>query len=275
MSLLSELTNEDLKDLGVDRLVDRKSLLKAIAGLSESEDEPAAEPPALTAIAGERRQVTVLFADIAGYTSLSSRLGAEKTHAMLNRYFEAVDGIVESYGGSIDKHMGDNVMAVFGAPVAHDDDPLRAVRAALDIHERMVVLSDEAGHSLSAHIGIASGQVVASGTGSDAHREYTVTGDSVNVASRLQDKAAPGETLISDAVCRAVTEKVDCESLGDIEIKGLDALVHAWRVSTLRAGDEDRKRVAFIGRRAEQAQFAGVVEACHANGAGQAVVVRG
>jgi class 3 adenylate cyclase len=275
LSLLAELTNEDLKDLGVARLVDRKSILTAIAGLSESEDEPAAEPPALTAMAGERRQVIVLFADIAGYTNLSSKLGAEETHALLNRYFEAVDAIIEGYGGFIDKHMGDNVMAVFGAPLAHDDDPLRAVRAALDIHERMVALSGEVGHGLSAHIGIASGQVVASGTGSDAHREYTVTGDSVNLASRLQDKAAPGETLIADAVHLAVAEKVDCESLGDIEVKGLDTLVRAWRVSALRADDEDLQYIAFVGRRAEQAQFAGVVEACRANGAGQAIVVRG
>ncbi len=275
LRLLPELTNEDLKDLGVDRLVDRKAILKAIARLSESEDESADELPLPTIAVGERRQVTVLFADIADYTNLSSKLGAEETHAMLNRYFEAVDGIVESYGGSIDKHMGDNVMAVFGAPLAHDDDPLRAVRAALEIHERMVALSDEASHSLSAHIGIASGQVVASGTGSDAHREYTVTGDSVNLASRLQNKAAPGETLISDTAYRAVVESVECESLGDIAVKGLDAPVPAWRVGALRAGDEDRKRVAFVGRRAERAQFAGVVEACRANGAGQVVVVRG
>ncbi len=189
-SLLPELTNEDLKDLGVERLVDRKTILKAIARLSESEDEPAAEPSALTTIAGERRQVTVLFADIAGYTKLSSELGAEETHALLNRYFGAVDGVVESYGGSVDKHMGDNVMAVFGAPIAHDDDPLRAVHAALDIHERMAPLSEEVGHRLSPHIGIASGQVVASGTGSDAHSEYTVTGDSVNLASRWRFKRA-------------------------------------------------------------------------------------
>ena len=273
--LLPELTNEDLRDLGVIRLADRKSILKAIARFLESEDELADEPPLPIIAVGERRQVTVLFADIAGYTKLSSELGAEETHALLNRYFEAVDGIVENYGGSVDKHMGDNVMAVFGAPIAHDDDPLRAVRAALDIHERMAALSDEAGHRLRAHIGIASGQVVASGTGSDLHREYTVTGDSVNLASRLQDKAAPGETLISDTAYRAVVERVDCETLGDIAVKGLDAPVCAWRVGVLRAGDEDRKRVAFVGRRAEQAQFAGVVEACRANGAGQVVVVRG
>ncbi len=223
LSLLPELTNEDLKDLGVDRLVDRKTILKAIAFLSESDDEPAGEPPATTSIVGERRQVTVLFADIAGYTKLSSKLDAEETHALLNRYFEAVDSIVERYGGSVDKHIGDNVMAVFGAPIAHDNDPLRAVRAALDIHERMGTLD----YKLRAHIGIASGQVVASGTGSDAHREYTVTGDSVNLASRLTAAASPSETLISTAVQRAVAEVVEWENRGEFTVKGFAEPVRA------------------------------------------------
>ncbi len=108
LSLLPELTNEDLKDLGVERLVDRKTILKAIARHSEGDDEPTGEPPTPITIAGERRQVTVLFADLAGFTQLSGELGAEATHALLNRYFETVDAIVEGYGGSIDKHMGDN-----------------------------------------------------------------------------------------------------------------------------------------------------------------------
>ena len=214
---LPALTGDDLKEIGVGPLGHRKKLLAAIAAAAAGAPAAAEEPVA--APTGERRQVTVLFADIAGYTKLSSELGAEATHALLNRYFEAVDGIVEGYGGSVDKHMGDNVMAVFGAPVAHDDDPLRAVRAALDIHQRMATLADEVGHPLRAHVGIASGQVVASGTGSQAHREYTVTGDSVNLASRLQDTAKPGETLISDALYRTVAESVDCASLGDIAVK--------------------------------------------------------
>jgi class 3 adenylate cyclase/tetratricopeptide (TPR) repeat protein len=275
LGLLPELTNEDLKDLGVDRLADRKVILKAIASIAGSDSVKAVELPAATAIAGERRQVTVLFADIAGYTKLSSELGAEATHALLNRYFEAVDGIIEGYGGSVDKHIGDNVMAVFGAPIAHGDDPLRAVRAALDIHERMTALADHADHPLSAHVGIASGQVVASSTGSDAHREYTVTGDSVNLASRLQDQAKPGETLISDALYRSVAERFDCESLGDIEVKGFDAPVHTWRVGALCESEEVEGHVAFVGRRAELTQFSGAADACRANGNGQAIVVRG
>ena len=270
---LPALTGDDLKEIGVGPLGHRKKLLAAIAALAA--EAPAAAEEPVAAPTGERRQVTVLFADIAGYTKLSSELGAEATHALLNRYFEAVDGIVEGYGGSVDKHMGDNVMAVFGAPIAHDDDPLRAVRAALDIHQRMATLADEVGHPLRAHVGIASGPVVASGTGSQAHREYTVTGDSVNLASRLQDKAAPGETLISDALYRAVAESVDCASLGDIAVKGIDAPVRAWRVGALRAADAGRDRVGFVGRRAELAQFSGAAEACRVNRAGQAIVLRG
>jgi len=229
-ALLSELTNEDLKDLGVTRLADRKRLLKAIAGLpgriarSDTErNEPAASM-------GERRQITVLFADLSNFTALSSELDAEQTHALLNRYFETVDGIVERYGGTIDKHNGDNVMAVFGAPIAHTDDPRRAVRAALDIHNSMTELSGTLGRELSAHIGIAGGQVVASGTGSDAHREYTVTGDTVNLASRLDDMAAAGETLASEAVWNAVSPIAICNPRGRVSAKGLSREIAVWAV---------------------------------------------
>ena len=275
LALLPELTNEDLKDLGVNRLADRKALLKAIAGLAEGEEPVEGASTADPPLTGERRQVTVLFADLAGYTKLSSELGAEATHALLNRYFEAVDAVIEGYGGSVDKHMGDNVMAVFGAPTAHDDDPLRAVHAALEIHDRMAALTTEAGRPLAAHVGIASGQVVASGTGSDAHREYTVTGDSVNLASRLQDMAAPCETLISDTLHRAVSDQVECQSLGEIDIKGIAAPIRVWRIAGLRASEKIAPRIAFVGRRAELTQFSGAAEACRANRAGQAILVRG
>jgi len=275
LSLLCELTNEDLKDLGVNRLVDRKSILKAIASLSECEEAPAAEPPALAAMAGERRQVTVLFADLTGFTQLSSELGAEATHTLLNRYFDAVDGVVERYGGRIDKHIGDNVMAVFGAPIAHTDDPQRAIRAALDIHQAMAGVGEAAGRPLQVHIGVASGQVVASGTGSDAHREYTVTGDSVNLASRLQDMAAPGETYISDAVQRAVGELVTSEAMDEAAIKGLDRPVRVWRVQGLKAGPNEADQRIFVGRRSELAQLAGVLSACSETGSGQTVYLRG
>jgi class 3 adenylate cyclase len=152
--------------------------------------EPAADITIPTLPDGERRQVTVLFADLADYTKLTDELDAEEVHALLARFFGLVDGIVEGYGGSIDKHIGDCVMALFGAPIAHGNDPERAVRAALDIQRRMPALAAELDRPIGAHIGVASGQVVASRTGSASRQDYTVTGDSVNLASRLTDRAA-------------------------------------------------------------------------------------
>jgi class 3 adenylate cyclase/tetratricopeptide (TPR) repeat protein len=273
--LLPELTNEDLKDLGIARLADRKLLLKAIAELRGGEKGEPAGSTSSAMPAGERRQVTVLFADLTGFTQMSRALGAEATHALLNRYFELVDGIVQDCGGSVDKHIGDNVMAVFGAPVAHADDPERAIRAAFDIHAAVSRLGGELGRALAAHIGIASGQVVASGTGSDTHREYTVIGDSVNLASRLQDKAQSGETLISDALHHALADRIDCDRMDDVAVKGLDAPVRVWRVKSLRAREAAPAPVAFVGRRRELALFIGIAESCRASGQGQTVVVRG
>jgi class 3 adenylate cyclase/tetratricopeptide (TPR) repeat protein len=273
--MLRELSNEDLKDLGVAKLADRKRLLKAIADLNVGDAPGTSMLHSAVAPEGERRQVTALFADMASYTRLTSELGAEEIHAVLNRFFATIDAGVVSHGGVVDKHIGDNVMAVFGAPIAHDDDTMRAVRAALDIHERMAALSKECGRLLQAHIGIASGQVVASSTGSDSHRQYTVIGDSVNLAARLQDKAQPGETLISEALRHAVVDRIQCDSLGEIDVKGIDAPVRAWRVTGLRAADAPFSRVPFVGRSAELAQFIGMAEACRATGRGQAIVVRG
>ena len=148
LGILAELTNDDLKDLGVARLADRRAMLKAIA-LLPTNSAKRLDPLSSTAI-GERRQVAVLFADLTDFTRLSIKIGAEETHAMLNRYFELVDGIIESYGGRVDKHIGDNVMAVFGAPIAHHDDSLRAVFAAIEIHERITSLTTDSGSGLPA-----------------------------------------------------------------------------------------------------------------------------
>lgn len=274
-AILPDLTNEDLKDLGIARLADRKRLLKAIESISELTGQDKSEVSSIEGHASERRQVTVLFSDLVGFTRLTGTLDAEEIHAVLNRYFQTVDTIVQSYGGTIDKHIGDSVMAVFGAPVAHEDDPMRAVRAALIIHERMAALSNEVGHHLQTHIGIANGEVVASSTGSEAHREYTVTGESVNLAARLQDRAQPGETLISDALRRAIGDRVECAPLGEVEVKGLDAPVAIWRLKGLRSDDAAAARSAFVGRRTELAQLSAIVAACQTNGRGQAIVVRG
>ena len=224
--------------------------------------------------AGERRQVTVLFADLVGYTRLASELDAEEVHRLLGGFFARADRIVEAFGGSIDKHIGDCVMAVFGAPLAHDNDPERAVRAALAIRDALPELGRELGRTVGVHIGIASGQVVASDTGSDARRDYTVTGDTVNLASRLTDRAGADEILISDVVRGRLPDGFACTGIGALEVEGLAAPVTAWRLLGLAEAGAAPAR-PFVGRRAELAQFRGVLEACRDGGAGQAVYLRG
>ena len=268
VDLLPELTDDDLKELGLS-LGHRKRLLRAVSDAPSAYAEPAEAPVAAAEIAGERRQVTVLFADLAGFTQLSNRLDAEKVHALLNRYFAVVDGVIGRHGGHVDKHIGDGLMAVFGAPVAHADDPERAVRAALDIHAAVVDLKQE----LAVHIGIASGSVVASGMGSDQHSEYTVIGDAVNLASRLQDLAASGETLISEPVHRLLAERLDGEARGEVAVKGFDEPVRVWQVRGLAAAATRHR--ALVGRAGEMRQFDAALTDCAEHGRGHVIYLRG
>jgi hypothetical protein len=163
-------------------------------------------------------------------------------------------------------------MAVFGAPLAHGNDPERAVRAALEIRAALPELSRELGHDIGAHIGIASGQVVASGGA--GHRSYSITGDSVNLASRLTAAAAPGVILIADGVRAMLAERLECRQLGRLAVKGLAEPVQAWRLEGLcQAGDQTGR--PFVGRRAELGQFEAILRACFETGAGHAIHLRG
>jgi class 3 adenylate cyclase len=255
---LPELSEADFEKLGV-LLGHRKRLLKAIAALREraaADAGPAVAAPTTGSPEGERRQVTVLFADLCGFTRLSSELDAEDLHALTDRFFDVVDRVIERYGGMVDKHIGDCVMAVFGAPVAHGDDPERAVRAALDVHASMLPLSEAIGRPLRVHIGLASGQVVACGTGA-GRRAYTVTGETVNLASRLADAAGPEEILVSEAVHGAVAARVVSEEVGNINVRGFDRTVRVWRVRSMRSSGATAPGRPLVGRRAELQQFGG------------------
>ena len=272
--VLFDLTNDDMKDLGLP-LGRRKKFLKAIAAASQAKDQSVAEHTSALSPHGERRQVTVLFADLAGYTELSAGLDPEETHRLLNAYFTAVDCIIEEHGGMVDKHIGDAVMAVFGAPIAHSDDPLRALRAAWDIHNVMLDLEQQFSRKLRAHIGIASGVVVASRTGSDRHTEYTVTGNTVNLASRLDDLAAPGETLVSESVYRVLARYAEFSPRGSTSIKGLEGSIPVWTFERLLAEDDTTWGTEFIGRSSELRQFKSLVRDTLSEGTGQALLLRG
>ena len=243
----------------------------------------AAKQPEEAAIPqGEIRPVTIMFVDICGYTDPSGRLDPEDTHRLLMQFFEAADAIVVRFGGRIDKHIGDSVMALFGAPVAHGNDPERAALAALAIHEAMPEISAKVGQPLQVHIGIAMGEVVASGLGSAAHSAYTVIGDAVNLAARLMERAGAGETLVSAAVRQGsdhaiAAESLEMTSLGTLAYKGIAAPVETFRLSAKTNAAPAAKGAArpMVGRRAELAQATALIDSVAASKTGAAVVVRG
>ncbi|TAL98492.1 MAG: adenylate/guanylate cyclase domain-containing protein [Paraburkholderia sp.] len=283
MAMLPHLTDADLNVLGVLSLGHRKRILAAISGSAAAvaTPTPGAEPAAPAAAAaaatpsGERRQVTILFADLCGFTALSQTLDPEELRELTGRYTALVDGIVLGYGGTIDKHIGDAVMAIFGAPRAHDTDPLRAARAALDIHEALAGLGETAARPLKVHVGIASGEVVAGTLGRADAQDYTVLGDSVNLAARLVAAAGPGETLLSDSVQRALGDSVSVDAAGEMRFKGIGTPVRVWRLQGIAADAVAASRSQFVGRKAELEQFRGIARACVEQRAGQVVYVRG
>jgi class 3 adenylate cyclase len=165
-----------------------------------------------------RKTVTVLFCDVAGSTSLGESVDPEALRAILVRYFDRIRGIVEGHGGTVEKFVGDAVMAVFGVPVLHEDDALRAVRASAEILDALSELG------VQARIGINTGEVV---TGTE---ERLATGDAVNVASRLENAAAPATVLLGAETARLVRGAVDVEPVRSLELKGKSEPVAAYRL---------------------------------------------
>ena len=189
----------------------------------------------------QRKTVTVLFCDLVGSTVLGETLDPERLRVLLGRYFERMKTIIEHHGGSVEKFIGDAVMAVFGVPKVHEDDALRAVRAALEMQE---VLPDLA---LQGRIGIMTGEVV---TGT---QERLAIGDSVNVAARLEQAAQPGEVLIGESTYALVRDSVVVEALQPLDLKGKADPVPAYRLVRVRDAPERRHDARFVGRERELA----------------------
>ncbi|PWT76026.1 MAG: adenylate/guanylate cyclase domain-containing protein [Proteobacteria bacterium] len=223
--------------------------------------------------AGDRRQTAVLFADISGYTRLCAEMDAEQVQALLARFYGVVDSIIIAYGGHVLDHAGDAVTGVFGAPRAHGNDIERAVRAGLEMHRAALQLADHAGRPLRLHIGIASGEVVAATIQTGAEPKYSVTGDAVNLAARLDALSAAGETLVTETVYRAVSHLVDADSAGDLVVKGFAAPIAAWRLHALKSTASEPR--SFVGRQAELRQLSEAIETVREARSGVAIYLRG
>ena len=188
-------------------------------------------------LGGEVRDVTILFSDIRRFTSLAEKLTPEQVVTILNDYFTRMINIVNQYEGMVDKLMGDSVMALFGAPISIGDEPLRAIQCALAMQQEGDRFNkDQIAKGLPAlpmGIGINTGAVVAGNIGSSTKMEYTVIGDEVNIAARMQGIAKPGEVLISEKTYRLVEGDIAVTALDEITFKGKNTVVGVYRVDGL------------------------------------------
>jgi class 3 adenylate cyclase/tetratricopeptide (TPR) repeat protein len=202
-----------------------------------------------------RKVVTVLFSDVRGFTELGERLDPESLHELIGRWFYESHRVIARHGGTVEKYMGDAVMAVFGVPVVHEDDALRAARAALQMRTTLMDLNLEVarrwGVQLEVRTGVNTGEVVIGEAPSGAP---TTLGDTVNVAQRLETSASPGQVLIGEETARMVGAAAELDRVDPLTLKGKAAPVSAWRLVSIAAeGAEsgDRAITPFIGREAE------------------------
>jgi class 3 adenylate cyclase/tetratricopeptide (TPR) repeat protein len=254
IELLGRLSNDDLKEIGVKSLGHRKKLLEAIAGLARAPPatlEPATELKAHDA--AERRQITVMFSDLVGSTSLSARLDLEDLREVIAAYQKCVSETVRRFGGFVAKYMGDGVLIYFGYPQASEDDAERAVRAGLELIVAVTALKSPV--SLRARIGIATGLVVVGDlVGSGEAQERGIIGDTPNVAARLQGVAEPNTVVIAEGTRRLLGNLFELQDLGPKDLKGIAGPVRAWaalRASSVESRFEAlhaRELTALVGR---------------------------
>jgi len=236
-----------------------------------------------SALEGERKQVTVLFADVAGSTALAERLDPEAMHEVMDRCFAFLMEEVHRYEGTVNQFTGDGIMALFGAPIAHEDAPERAIRAALGIQASLKRYGEELqrqrGIDFKMRIGIHSGPVVVGSIGDDLRMDYTAVGDTTNLAARLQRAAAPGAIVISEHTAKLVAGRFVTQALGRLTLKGKSEPVAAYEIvralpRTPLVAPSEHGLTPLISRTAELAALERIFE--HArNGRGQVAFVVG
>src|ERR1700723_4818950 len=261
--VLPNLTQEDLKEIGVGPVGHRRMLLEAIAALRADTgvNEPAvaamrSAPNVAPEDRAERRQVTVMFSDLVGSTALSARMDPEDLREIISAYQKCVAETVQRFGGFVAKYMGDGVLIYFGYPQAHEDDAERAVRAGLKLIAAVSGLKTCA--LLQTRIGIATGLVVVGDLiGSGASQEQAIVGETPNLAARLQGIAEPNVVVVAEGTRRLLANLFELEDLGAKDLKGITGPVRAW--AALRASSVESRfealhtssLTALVGREEE------------------------
>lgn len=209
---------------------------------------------------GERKLVTIMFADISGFTALSERLDPEEVRSLMNECFDRLVPIIERYGGTVDKFIGDEIMALFGAPVAQENHAEQALLAALEMAGSLAELIDRQRIDLQLHFGINTGPVVAGGIGSQGRQEYSVMGDAVNLAARLEDVSETGQILVGPVTHRLTGLLFDFEPLPPVRVKGKAEPVAVFQLlgrkqSQVSARGITGLRAPLVGRDDEREQL--------------------
>jgi len=219
--------------------------------LTAAAPEPLIQKMRAAKLTGERKPVTALFVDVVGSTALAEQMDPEDWTAMINEAFDHMSRAVFRYEGTIAQLQGDAMLAFFGAPVAHEDDPERAILAALDMLEATAEFARQlkASHGIEFRIraGINSGPVMVGNVGSDLRYEYTALGDAVNVAARMQTAAEPSTIVITEMTRRLTGDTFDLDDLGEIEVKGKSEPIHAYRVIGRKTAPARRRGLDSVG----------------------------
>ena len=289
VDLLPDLSDADLRELGVHALGDRKRLLKAARVAEPQAAAPAAAATVLPAMApiaarlpspneeGERRHATVMFSDLTGYTALNEAFDPEEVEEIMSRIKREAIAVIERHGGRVNQFVGDEVMAMFGVPVARRDDARRAIRAALELHRTVdgiaAGVSKRLGRVLSMHTGLHTGLVIARRSDSRSG-DFTLTGDTVNTAARLRGLAQPGEVVVSPQTWQQVADHFEGEARQAIEVKGKERPLVPYRIVGERAVPKGGMR-PLVGRAEEVQQFEALAHACLSRQRGRVVFVRG
>ncbi|MGH6898188.1 MAG: alpha/beta fold hydrolase [Geminicoccaceae bacterium] len=296
--VLRTLTADDLKELGVASLGHRKKLLAAIADLDAAgKDESASplepRPPrhlaerilrSRAALEGERKQVTVLFADVKGSLALIEHADPEDARRILDAALGVMMDAVHRYEGTVNRVLGDGIMALFGAPIAHEDHAVRACYAALAIQRAMQVqaaaLRGAHGVEISVRVGLNSGEVLVRAIGNDLSMDYDAIGQTVHLASRMEQLASPGTIRLTAATARLAEWFVDLRALGQVPVKGLSQPIEAFDLVGVGAARTRLQAAAgrgltpFVGRKDELAALERARELAAA-GQGQVVALVG